>query len=184
MAALGRFAWLVVLLSAIWVVQAVNWVTGYVLNGWLGLIPRTVAGLDGVLFMPLLHGSFSHAAANTGPLAVFGGLLTLTARAHIAPATAIVVALGGFAVWVLGGAAIHIGASGLIFGWFGYLLARGLVDRRPVPLLVTVGVALIYGTMLWGVLPGQPGVSWEAHLFGAVSGICAAFLLRGRLRAL
>jgi len=162
----------------IWVVEIANLATGYAFNSWFGLRPRSFAGLDGILFMPVLHGSITHAAANTVPVAVLGGLLQVTAGRVALPASAIVVGLGGVGVWLFGASAIHVGASRLIFGWFGFLVARGLVEKRLIPLLATVGVALVYGTMIWGVLPGQPGVSWEAHLFGAVAGVVAAFFLR------
>jgi len=94
-----------------------------------------------------------------------------------------VIGIGGGLVWLFGSTAIHIGASGLIFGWFGFLVARGLVDRS----LVTLGAALLtgflYGSILWGVLPGQPGVSWEGHLFGAIAGAVAALLIRTHVHA-
>ncbi|WP_231701153.1 rhomboid family intramembrane serine protease [Aliiruegeria sabulilitoris] len=128
--------------------------------------------------MPMLHGSLVHAAANTVPLAVLGGLLTVSARQVVPAASAIIVGLGGLGVWLFGNAAIYVGASGLIFGWFGFLLARGLVEKRLVPLIVSVGVALAYGAMIWGVLPSQTGISWESHLFGAAAGTLAAFFLR------
>lgn len=174
----AQFGWIVVLLAVIWAVQAVNLITGYVLNDWFGLIPRRIGGLDGIVFMPILHGSVTHAASNSIPLAILGGLLAVTARRVALPASAIIVVLGGIGVWIFGNTAIHVGASGLIFGWFGFLLARGVVEKRPVPLLVAAGVALVYGTMIWGVLPGQEGISWESHLLGAAAGVLAAFALR------
>lgn len=176
--AVKHYGWLVAVLALIWGVQVVNAITGYALNGWFGLIPRSFGGLDGIILMPLLHGSFGHAASNSVPLVVLGGLLTLTARAHVFAATAMIIALGGLAVWVLGNPAVHVGASGLIFGWFGYLVARGVVEKRPIPVLAALGVGLAYGGLVWGVLPGQPGVSWESHLFGAIAGVLAAIFLR------
>lgn len=173
-----RFGWIVGLLGVIWLVEAINLLTGYALNGWFGLVPRSLAGLDGILFMPLLHGSLAHAAANTAPFAILGGLLAVTARQSVLTASALIVGLGGLGVWLVGSTAIHVGASGLIFGWFGFLLARGIVERHPVPLLVALGVAAVYGTMIWGVLPGQAGVSWESHLFGGAAGVLAALVLR------
>lgn len=178
-----RFGWLVALLGVIWAIAAVNLITGYALNGWFGLRPRSFGGLDGILFMPLLHGSLTHAAANTVPLAILGGLMAVTARRVALAASALIVGLGGFGVWIFGKTAIHVGASGLIFGWFGFLVARGLIEKRLVPLVTAVGVALIYGTMVFGVLPGQPGVSWESHLLGAVAGLAAALLLRDTSKA-
>lgn len=174
-----RFGWLVALIAIIWAVQIANMITGYTLNTWLGLRPRAFGGLDGIVFMPLLHGSFTHAVSNTAPLVILGGLLATTARHLVLTASGIIVALGGLGVWLFGKGAIHVGASGLVFGWFGFLVARGFVEKRPVPLLAAIAVALVYGTMVWGVLPGQPGVSWESHLLGAVAGILAAFVLRG-----
>jgi membrane associated rhomboid family serine protease len=175
---LERFRWLAVLLGVIWAVEVVNLITGYTLNGWLGLRPRSFGGLDGVLFMPLLHESLSHAVANTVPLVILGGLLAATAEKVVLLASAFIVVLGGLGVWLFGSTAIHVGSSGLIFGWFGFLLARGVVEKRAIPLLVAGGVALIYGTMIWGILPGQHGVSWESHLFGGAAGVLAAFILR------
>lgn len=182
MKVLDRFWWLIGLLSVIWIVQILNVITGYTLNTWFGLIPRTLGGLDGVVLMPALHGSFAHAAANTAPMLILGGLLAATARPVALVATALIVVLGGAGVWLLGKSAIHIGASGLVFGWFGFLVTRGLVEKQAIPLLVAIGVAVVYGAMLWGALPGQAGISWESHLFGALAGIATAYLLRGQGR--
>lgn len=176
----AKFWWLAALLAVIWAVQVLNMVTGYALNGWFGLVPRRLGGLDGIALMPLLHGSVAHAVSNTAPLAALGALVISSARPVALPATALIVGIGGLGVWLLGSAAIHVGASGLIFGWFGFLAARGVVERRPLPLLVAAAVLVLYGTMLWGVVPGQRGVSWEAHLFGALAGVAAAVLLRAR----
>ncbi|SNS24603.1 rhomboid family intramembrane serine protease [Antarctobacter heliothermus] len=175
---LGRFRWLAIFVAVIWGVEAVNLLLGYTLNGWFGLRPRAVGGLDGILFMPILHGSVAHAAANTVPLMLLGGLLAVTARKVALPATVIIVGLGGLGVWLFGQPGNHVGASGLIFGWFAFLVARGLVEKRLVPLIVAAGVVVVYGTMIWGVLPGQPGVSWESHFLGAVAGVAAARVLR------
>lgn len=175
-----RFFWLTILLAVIWAVQGLNLITGYALNAWFGLIPRSISGLDGVVLMPLLHGSLHHAAANSAPLLVLGGLLTLTAPRLVLQASGLVIVLGGLGVWLFGASANHVGASGLIFGWFGFLLTRGLIEKRPLPLLAAVGVVFLYGTMVWGILPGQPGVSWEAHLFGGLAGLFAGYALRSR----
>ena len=179
----GRTAALVAFVALLWAVQVVNWIFGYGLNPAFGLIPRHVSGLDGVIAMPLLHGSFAHLMANTPPLLVMGGLLVATTTRALLAVNAVVIGLGGGLVWLFGSSAIHIGASGLIFGWFGFLIARGLVDRSPITLGAALVVGVLYGTILWGVLPGQPGVSWEAHLFGAIAGAGAAFLIRTHVHA-
>ncbi|MGR3541920.1 MAG: rhomboid family intramembrane serine protease [Hasllibacter sp.] len=177
LAALGAFV------ALLWVVQAVNWATGYALNLWFGLIPRHAAGLDGIAGMPLLHGSFEHLMANTPPLLVMGGLLAATATRALAAVNAVIALGGGALVWLFGSPAIHIGASGLVFGWFGFLVARGLVDRSPVTLGAALVVGALYGAMIWGVLPGRAGVSWEAHLFGFLAGAGAAVLIRTHVHA-
>ncbi len=178
-----RTAALAAFVALLWAVQVVNWITGYGLNPAFGLIPTHGSGLDGVIAMPLLHGSFSHLMANTLPLLVMGGLLVATTTRALLSVNAVVIGFGGGLVWLFGGSAIHIGASGLIFGWFGFLIARGLVDRSPITLGAALVVGVLYGSIIWGVLPGQPGVSWEAHLFGAIAGAGAAFLIRTHVHA-
>ena len=173
-----RAAALVAFVALLWAVQVVNWIIGYGLNPAFGLIPRQLDGLDGVVAMPLLHGSFAHLMANTPPLLVMGGLLVTTTTRALLAVNAVVIGLGGGLVWLFGSSAIHIGASGLVFGWFGFLVARGLVDRSPITLGAALLVGVLYSSILWGVLPGQPGVSWEAHLFGAIAGAVAASLVR------
>ncbi len=182
-ALLRRAAALVALVALLWALQVINWIIGYGLNPAFGLIPRHLSGLDGIIAMPLLHGSFAHLMANTPPLLVMGGLLVATATRALLPVNAVVIGLGGGLVWLFGSSAIHIGASGLVFGWFGFLVARGFVDRSPITLGAALVVGVLYGSILWGVLPGQPGVSWEAHLFGAIAGAAAAFLVRTHVHA-
>ncbi|WP_323768945.1 rhomboid family intramembrane serine protease [Marinovum sp.] len=180
---LQRATALAAFVGLLWAVQIANWITGYGFNPAFGLIPRHVNGLDGVIAMPLLHASFAHLMANTPPLLVMGGLLVATATRALLAVNAVVIGLGGGLVWLFGSAAIHIGASGLIFGWFGFLVTRGLVDRSPVTLGAALLVGFLYGSIFWGVLPGQPGVSWEAHLFGAIAGAVAAFLVPTHVHA-
>jgi len=174
---------LVAFIALLWAVQIVNWIMGYGLNLTFGLIPRHVGGLDGVIAMPLLHGSFAHLMANTPPLLVMGGLLVATTTRALLPVNTVVIGLGGGLVWLFGSSAIHIGASGLVFGWFGFLVVRGLVDRSLITLGATLVVGVLYGSILWGILPGQPGVSWEAHLFGVIAGAAAAVLVRTHVHA-
>lgn len=180
---LKRVAALFGFVAALWVIQMVNWATGDALSATFGLIPRHLIGLDGIVGMPFLHGSFAHLIANTPPLLVLGTLLAATVTRGLAAMNMVVVGLGGTLVWLFGTSAIHIGASGLVFGWFGFLITRGFVGRSPVTLGASVLIGVVYGSIIWGVLPGQPGVSWEAHLFGAIAGIAAAFLIRAHVHA-
>ncbi|MBU2936468.1 MULTISPECIES: rhomboid family intramembrane serine protease [Pacificibacter] len=173
-----RIASLTAFIGLLWCVHVVNWITGYNLNTVFGLIPRQASGLDGIIAMPLLHGNFAHLMSNTPPLLVMGGLLVVTVTRNMLAVNAIVIGLGDGFVWLFGGSAIHIGASGLIFGWFGFLVARGVLDHSPVTLGAALLVGSLYGSMLWGILPSQLGVSWEAHLFGVISGVAAAFFVK------
>lgn len=175
---ISRLGVLAAFVGVMWAVHTVNWIFGYNLNVVFGLLPRHVSGLDGIVAMPLLHGDFEHLMANTPPVLLMGALLAATATRALIAVNAIIVVLGGVLVWLFGATALHVGASGLIFGWFGFLVARGVVDRSPVTLGTSLVVGVLYGSMIWGVLPGQPGVSWEAHLFGALAGAAAAFLVR------
>lgn len=170
---------LLTLLASFWIIEVVDFFWSYPLDNW-GIRPRSISGLPGVICSPFLHGGFGHLAANTIPLFVLGMLVSLRGIRHWVQVTFIIVLLGGAGVWLFGwnSDVIHIGASGLIFGYFGYLLFRGIFDRSVRSLLVGVVVLLLYGGLIWGVLPSAQtkGVSWEGHLFGFLSGIVAAKL--------
>ncbi|HET7410028.1 MAG TPA: rhomboid family intramembrane serine protease [Paracoccaceae bacterium] len=172
------------LLVAVWAVELVNWALGHRLVPWLGLEPRSLPGLIGVPLMPFLHTSLDHAAANTVPLAILGGLGMLVAPRRFPTATVAIVLISGLAVWVLARPhSIHVGASGLIFGWFGYLLALGFLERSFRAIAGSVIVIAVYGGLVWGMLPRfGAAISWEAHVFGALTGIGVAWLLGGRRR--
>ncbi|MEM6588451.1 MAG: rhomboid family intramembrane serine protease [Pseudomonadota bacterium] len=178
-----RVSALFAFMAAIWGIQVFNDFSGYGLNALFGLIPRHIGGVDGVLGMPFLHGSYDHLMSNTPPLLLMGGLLALTATRALIAVNGIIVGLGGALVWLFGETAIHVGASGLIFGWFGFLVARGMIDRSPVTLATSVLIVVIYGSIVWGMVPGQEGISWEAHLFGALSGVAAAIFVRSNVHA-
>ncbi len=147
-----------------------------------GLLPRTLSGLDGIAGAPLLHDDLTHVAANLLPLIVLGGLVLLRGLDRFLMVTAIVVVGGGLATWVAARSGNHIGASGLVFGYLGYLLAAAFFERSFRSIAVAVLVGLVYGGLLWGVLPTNPGVSFEGHLFGLLAGIAAARLTAPRSR--
>ncbi|MEM1300023.1 MAG: rhomboid family intramembrane serine protease [Pseudomonadota bacterium] len=170
---------ILVLVAVIWAVEMVNLLLGYRLNQWFGLLPRSVPGLIGVPAMPFLHGGVGHAAANTLPLLVLGGIGIAVAPRRFWLASAVIVVVSGLAVWLLARPAIVVGASGLIFGWFGFVVSLAILERSFRALAGAVAVILLYGGFIWGVLPTQgSNVSWEAHLFGALAGAAAAWWLR------
>ena len=142
-----------------------------------GVQPRETDGLLGILFAPLLHGSWDHLAANAVPLLVLGFLILLSGVGHWLEVTVIVWFVGGFGTWLIGpDNTVHIGASVLVFGWLLYLILRGLFTRRAGQIVLGFVVLFLYGGALWGVLPSQPGISWQGHLFGAIGGALAAWL--------
>jgi membrane associated rhomboid family serine protease len=145
-----------------------------------GIHPRTVEGLWGILTAPFLHLSFYHLMANSVPFIVLGGIVLLGGRRMFWGVTIFVMLFGGLGVWCLAATNTnHVGASGLIFGYLGFLLARGIVERSIVWFLVSLAILISYGGLLWGVLPLHIGVSWQSHLAGFLAGIAAARVLVG-----
>jgi membrane associated rhomboid family serine protease len=154
-----------------------------------GIRPLEADGLWGVLFSPLLHSNWDHLVANTIPLLVLGFLMTLAGMSRFIFATAIVWILGGLGTWLIGNIGMHcpyvgvqctgnhVGASGLIFGYLAFLIVFGFFTRKAWEIVVGVVVLFVYGSVLLGVLPGTPGVSWQGHLCGAIAGVIAAYLL-------
>ena len=166
------------LLIVIWAVQVVNFVLGYELNQWFGLEPRDMGGLIGIPASPFLHANFNHIIANTIPLVMLGGMAAMASPKRFFEASIIIILLGGLLVWVLarGGNRVHVGASGLVFGYLGYVIALGVFERSFRAIAMGVFAGLLYGGLVWGVLPDQR-VSWESHLFGAIAGAAAAWML-------
>ncbi len=165
----------------IWLVELVD---AIILDGALdayGVKPRSVSGLRGVLFMPFLHRGFGHLLANTIPIIVLGWLVMVRRTVDIFVVASVTMLVAGLGVWLFGASnSVHVGASGLIFGFFGFLLARAYFERSLAAIALAVVVFLLYGGIIWGVLPGQDGVSWLGHLFGFIGGVLAAYLLSRR----
>ncbi len=156
-------------------IEIINLLSGRSLNQ-LGLIPRDSSSLLGVLLAPLLHGSLTHYLSNIVPLGVFTFLTLQHGLLRFSLVTASCVVFSGGLVWLLGRDAIHIGASGLIYGYFGYLLLAGILSRELKLILISIAVGFIYGGLIRGILPTMPFVSWESHLFGFMIGIACSLL--------
>lgn len=166
--------------ALLYVLEVVDALAGHRLDQY-GVRPRSDEGLVGILLAPLLHGGWGHLEANTVPTLVLLFVLLLSGVARAVQATAIIWLVGGLGVWLLApGGTVHLGASVLIFGWLVYLVLRGLWTRRPLEIVLGVVLFLVYGGLLLGVLPGEPGVSWQGHLFGALGGALAAYVLGER----
>lgn len=175
-----RLGVLAALVAAMWLVELADLVIfGGALDLLGGIRPRSQAGLWGIVFAPFLHGGFAHLVANTVPLVVLGLLIMLRGLRDFVWATVIAAVLAGLGVWLFGRPqSVHIGASGLIFGYLGYLLLRGYWERSLTAILVALVAGFLYGGALWGVLPTRSGISWEGHLFGFAGGATAAAIHR------
>lgn len=170
------FAFVGAMVAVMWVVEVLD-VAGVNLDS-NGIHPRDPDTLPDIAFAPFLHAGWGHLIGNTVPFVVLGGAIALSGLARTAAVTAIVAVVGGFGTWLIGPADTnHIGASGLVFGFAAYLIARGIFSHRALHLVAGVAVIAVYGaTLLFGFIP-HPGISWQGHLFGAVGGVVAARVL-------
>ena len=172
----GRF--LVYLVGIAWVVSILNFgILDKSLN-YFGIRPRTITGLFGILFAPFLHSSWRHIEGNTIAFLTYGGLILLRDPSDFGAVTVTIALLGGLGTWFVGRPPNHIGASGVTFGYLGFLLSLAYFERSIPAALVLVVVAFFYSDRLWGILPLYDRISWEAHLFGFLSGIFAARYLQ------
>lgn len=173
----------VVLMAVImWVAEIVDYVFRADLDG-LGIEPRDTGGLDGIVLAPFLHGGFGHLIGNTIPFLMLGATIALSGLTRVIAVTVIVALVSGLGTWLIAPVnTVHIGASGVVFGYATYLVARWLYTRQLMHLLMGIIVAVVWGATLLGGLVPTPGVSWQAHLFGALGGFIAAATLDGRDR--
>ncbi|RIJ76999.1 rhomboid family intramembrane serine protease [Nakamurella silvestris] len=145
---------------------------------WGGIHPRQVNSLLDILTAPFIHGSWGHLLANAVPFLIFGFLLMVNGAKQFIAVTVVVWLVSGIGVWLLAGSnSVTVGASGIVFGWLAYLVVHGVFLRDFGKIALGVVLLLIWGGMFWGVLPKDPNISWQAHLFGAIGGVLAAWLV-------
>ncbi|MEV0349269.1 rhomboid family intramembrane serine protease [Nonomuraea sp. NPDC050680] len=169
---------MVVMLAVMWAVEVVDYTTNGSLDREFGIVGWDPSGLVGIFFAPFLHVGFGHLMANSLPLLILGFLAALRGLGRFFAASLLIIVIGGIGTWFTSPDTITVGASGLVFGYFGYVLARGIFDRRVFDIVIGIGVGIAYYSILWGLLPNQQGISWQGHLFGLVGGVIAAWLLR------
>ena len=170
--------------ALLWVIEFYDVATGGRLDYDDGILPRTTAGLDGILWAPLLHHGFAHLVSNTLPFVIFGFLVLAAGLGRFVLVTAFIWLFAGLGVWLTAPAgSVTVGMSGVIFGWLTFLLVRGFFARSGLQILLAVGLFLVWGSVLIGVLPGRPDVSWQGHLSGAIAGVLAAWLFARRRTA-
>ncbi|MGW0807528.1 rhomboid family intramembrane serine protease [Nonomuraea sp. NPDC002799] len=179
--ALSALIIVVAMLAVMWALEVVDYLADGALDRY-GIVGWDPDGLVGILFAPFLHGGFGHLMANSLPLLILGFLAGLRDIGKFLWASLIIILIGGIGTWVSSPGVITIGASGLVFGYFGYILARGLFDRRIVDVVIAVGVGIAFYGILTGLLPNQVGISWQGHLFGLIGGVVAGWVLRRRKR--
>jgi membrane associated rhomboid family serine protease len=172
-----RFQPILILVAVIWMVECVNLLLGHRLVS-LGILPRSFTGLIGIPLAPILHSGFWHAVANTVPLLILGALVCAGGRTIFWETTVNVTLLSGALVWIFARQAYHVGASGLVFGYFGVILARAVMERSITAIAIAIVTVIAYGGLLWGILPLRSHVSFESHLFGLVAGIIVVWLER------
>jgi membrane associated rhomboid family serine protease len=180
---LGRgFVLMCALIPVLFGIEGIDRLTGGQLDRDVGIRPHHLDGLDGVIFAPFLHASFTHLYANSVALIVTGTFVAALGVARFAVVSMFIAVVSGLGVWFLGNPnTLVVGASGVIFGYFGYLFIRGIIERSMWGISVGLLIGLLYGAALQGALPSDHDyISWQAHLFGLVGGLVAAVLFRRR----
>lgn len=163
------------LLALMWALAIADFLTGRRLLPKLAIEPRSLEGIPGIVVAPLLHGGFGHLIANSGPLVILGTVILLQGLEVLGLVTVFCWLFSGVGIWLLGRPGTrHLGASGVIFGYLGYILLRGYFERSPGAIAAAVVVGLLYGSALWGLLPLQRGKSWVGHGMGFVGGAIVA----------
>lgn len=161
-----------------WVLEIVDWLTPWWRMDWWGIHPLEIEGMYGIPFAPFLHADFPHLLANTLPFAFMGFLIIVRSIREFFLVTIITIIGGGLGIWLFGGInTVHIGASILVFGYLGFLLASGIFERKVSTIGRSLAVLFLYYSLLAGIVPAGPGISWQGHLFGLLAGGTAAYFL-------
>jgi membrane associated rhomboid family serine protease len=162
------------MLAAMWLVFVASSLSGGALIS-LGVIPRTAIGLRGILFAPFIHASLQHLLANSIPFVILGWLVMLRDSRHFTTVTLAAMVGSGMTAWLVGApGSVHVGASGVIFGYLGFLMVSGWYVRSLATVALSVFVTLVWGSLVMGVMPGAAGISWQAHLGGFIAGVLTA----------
>lgn len=165
--------YVLVMIGVLWIIQCVNFIVHYRLNVF-GILPRTSAGLPGILFTPLLHGSFSHLLFNSLPLFLLMNMALLAGMREFIIVTVLITVLSGAAVWLAGRKALHVGASGLIMGYAGYLITNAILHPSIVTVLLVIFCFYYFGALFASLIPKE-GTSWESHVFGLLAGLVVSY---------
>jgi membrane associated rhomboid family serine protease len=163
--------------ALLWVIHLSSYLFDLKLSG-MGILPRDGFGLLGIITAPLIHGDFSHLISNTFPIIVLGWIIFFFYPKVSVFLFTFVYILTGLLVWLLARQVYHIGASGLVYGFVSFLFFSGIFRKDNKSVALALIITFLYGGLVWGVLPGMKGISWESHLFGAITGLVAAYIFR------
>jgi membrane associated rhomboid family serine protease len=170
------------LVVIIWTVEVVNLLLGHRLTSF-GVLPRSSSGLIGIVLSPFIHAGFWHAVSNTIPLLILGGLTLAADKASFWMTTVSIILLSGAFVWLFARSSYHVGASGLVFGYFGALISQAVIERSLKSIVLAMITITLYGGLLWGVLPLRSHISFEGHFFGLIAGILHIWIVHKILKA-
>ena len=170
---------LLALVALMWAVEVVDVIADHQLDQY-GIEAREPQGLDGIVTAPFLHVGFGHLISNTIPFVIMGLLIAVEGARRLVAVFAIVALVSGLGTWIVAPeGSIHVGASGVVFGFATYLIARGWFNRRTSQIAIGLVILVIWGGVLVGGLQPREGISWQGHLFGAIGGVVAARVLAG-----
>lgn len=166
---------IITFIAIFWIIEILNQIFFGDRLDYFGIIPRNIMGLRGVILAPFLHADFAHLIANTLPFAILAWLVMLQNTDDFFIVSFYSMIVSGVGVWLFAQPnSITVGASGIIFGYLGFLMLRGYFQKKPASIALSLIVIFLYGGMIWGVLPSNPHISWLAHLFGFIGGVLAA----------
>jgi len=169
-----------VMAAIMWIVEIFDQVSGDDLDQY-GIQPRDVDSLPGIVAAPFLHAGFDHLIGNTIPFLILGAIIALGGAARVLLTTAIIILVAGLGTWLIGPThSVHVGASGVVFGYAGYVIARGVFSRSLLELAIGALVVVLYSSTLLSALVPTQGISWQSHLFGGIGGVLAAWMLDRR----
>ena len=171
MKVLSSIKYIIFFTSSVWIIHLISLVIPL---QQYGLIPRTTDGLIGIITAPFLHGNLAHLIANTIGLLTLGIIFSIIEHEETFETIIFIILVEGILTWCFARSAIHIGASGIIFGFLGYLIFLGYFFKKITYIFTSLFVLFAYGSMIFGIIPGTPGISWEGHLFGFMGGAIAA----------
>ncbi len=170
-----------IILFSLWIIQVFQMLTGLGL-GWLGVYPRHPGGIKGIFTSPFVHSlDWMHLANNSAPLFVSTAMILFFFRKVAYKAIFLIYILTGLGVWLFGRSVLHIGASGVIYGLVSFIFWNGIFRRSIKSIVLALIIMLLYSSMILGILPNQPGISWESHLIGGIIGILVSFVFRNEL---